>query len=98
MTSKVLLADRHILYEKVSRNLTNHFKPLDFNRPAEDFTKKTFVDCFAKQVISGIESGVNIDDIIVDLKMPILQELRASWINQNTLKVLDDFKTFKKVY
>ena len=79
MANNVLghLADKQIYYEKVLSNLTNHFRYLDFNRPAEHFPKKKFVDWFAKQVISGIESGCNIDDINVDLKMSILKPLNA---------------------
>ena len=98
MANNVLghLADKHIHYEKVLPNWTNHFKYLNFNRPAEHFLKKKFVDWFAKQVISRIESGCNIDDINVDLKMSILKPLNASWINQATLKALDDFKNIQK--
>ena len=90
------LADKHIHYEKFLPNLTNHFRYFDFNRPAEHFLKKNFVDWFAKQVISGTESGCNIDDINIDLKMSILKPLNASWINQATLKALDDFKNSQK--
>ena len=47
-------------------------------------------------MISGTESGCNIDDINIDLKMSILKPLNASWINQATLKALDDFKNSQK--
>ena len=46
--------------------------------------------------MSGIESGVNIDDINVDLKMSILKSHNASWINQALLKALVDLKNSHK--
>ena len=46
--------------------------------------------------MSGIESGVNIDDINVDLKLSILKSHNASWINQALLKALYDFKNSQK--
>ena len=86
MTNKVLglLADNQILLKKVPPNLTNHFQPLDLtvNGAAKHFTKKKFVDWYAKQVITAIEKGVNIDDINVNLKLSTLKPLHASWIIQ----------------
>ena len=46
--------------------------------------------------MSGIESGVNIDDINVDLKLSILKSHNASWINQALLKALYDFENSQK--
>ena len=60
----------------------NHMQALDLtvNGPAKHFTKKKFVDWYARQVISGIESGV--DEINVDLKSSILKPLHASLLIQ----------------
>ena len=60
----------------------NHMQALDLtvNEPAKHFTENKFVDWHARQVISGIESGV--DEINVDLKLSVLKPLHASLLIQ----------------
>ena len=84
--------------KKFPPSLTIHLQPLGLtvNEVAENFIKKKFVDWYVKQVTSGTESGVNIDDINVDLKMSMLKPPHMSCIIQDKLKALDDLKKKQK--
>ena len=84
MTDKVIgcLHDNSVLHEKVPANMTHYFQPLDLtvNGAAKQFMKKKFVDWYAKKVISSIDDGIPVEEIIIELKLSVMKPLHASWI------------------
>lgn len=84
MTDKVIsfLNDNSVLHEKVPANMTHYFQPLDLtvNGASKQFMKKKFVDWYARKVISSIDNGIPVEEIVVELKLSIMKPLHASWI------------------
>ena len=68
----------------VPSNMTDHFQPLDLNvnGHAKEFLKNKFECWYAKQVTDQIDSGSNVYDVNVPLKLSIIKPIHgkmATW-------------------
>ena len=66
----------------VPSNMTDHFQPLDLNvnGHAKEFLKNKFECWYAKQVTDQIDSGRNVYDVNVPLKLSIIKPIHAKWL------------------
>ena len=84
MTTPVFekLASNNIELVKVPPNLTHIYQPLDVavNGPAKQFMKKKFVDWYARQIVTEMNKGIEVEQIDIKMKLSIMKPLHASWL------------------
>ena len=82
--NKVLskLASLNIKVFSVPANMTHFFQPLDLtvNREAKTFMKDQFTSSYSAQIQRKLDSGVVLDDVDVDLRLPVLKPIHETWI------------------
>lgn len=76
------LESLNIVCVPVPANMTHFFQPLDLtvNGAAKKMTKKSFVKYYSDTILKQLESGKQMEDIEVDLKLTVLKPLHAQWI------------------
>ena len=85
MTKQVknLLNKKQHQLQKVPANLTYLFQPLDVqggpNGHAKRFKKKKFTLWYADQVKSELDTEKKVEEIVISMKLSILQPLHAKW-------------------
>ena len=84
MTDMVLryLAENLMHHKKVPANTNRYFQPLDLTayREAKKFLQTKFLLWYSQQVIQGLQKGIPIEQVKVELKLSILKPLNAKWI------------------
>ena len=60
------------------------FQPLDLtvNGEAKHFIKERFTKWYAEEVQTQMESGVQTEEIMVDLRLTVIKPLHASWLTE----------------
>ena len=80
---KNLLNKKQHQLQKVPANLTYLFQPLDVqggpNGHAKRFKKKKFTLWYADQVKSELDTEKKVEEIVISMKLSILQPLHAKW-------------------
>ena len=82
MTTPVLqkIASNNIQLVKVPPNLTHIYQPLDVtvNGAAKQFMKRKFVDWCARQIVTEMNKGTDVEEIDVPVKLSVMKPLHAS--------------------
>ena len=62
--------------------MTHFFQPLDLtvNGAAKSFAKKEFITYYSDQVQQQVESGIDLEDVDVDLRLSVIKPLHAQWL------------------
>ena len=76
------IEENDCVFVHVPNNMTEHFQPLDLNvnGHAKEFLKNKFECWYAKQVTDQIDSGSNVYDVNVPLKLSIIKPIHAKWL------------------
>lgn len=79
---KQMLTSLHIELVTVPANMTHFFQPLDLtvNGAAKHFMKKQFAVYYANAVKHQLDSGKEVEDINVDLRLTVIKPLHAQWL------------------
>ena len=76
------LKELNILVALVLNNMTHIFQPLDLtvNSWAKKFMKEKYAVWYASQISTGLEKGVDIDEIEVKTPLTVMKPLHAKWL------------------
>ena len=63
-------------------NMTNLFQPLDLtvNGAAKAFMKRKYTEWYSGEIANALDSGKELNDIDIQLKLSILKPLLAKWV------------------
>lgn len=66
----------------VPANMTHFFQPLDLtvNRAAKNLMKKEFIAYYSRCVQEGLDTGKQLENIEVDLRLSVIKPLHAQWL------------------
>lgn len=75
------LSSLNIEVISVPANMTHFFQPLylTVNGQAKKFCKNKFATWYSAQVQKQVDSGINFEDVDVDLKLSVLKPIHATW-------------------
>ena len=76
------LSSLNIEVISVPANMTHFFQPLDLtvNGQAKKFCKNKFATWYSAEVQKQVDSGINFEDVDVDLKLSVLKPIHATWL------------------
>ena len=76
-----LLEENHIHVAFVTSNCTDKLEPLDLsvNKPAKDHLRQKFHKWYAEKVMEQIDAGKSPDEVVVDMRLTVMKEIRAKW-------------------
>lgn len=75
------LSSLNIEVISVPTNMTHFFQPLNLmvNGQAKMFFKKKFSTWYSAEVEKQVDSGINFEDVAVNLKLSVLKPIHATW-------------------
>ena len=83
-TEKVhsLLEENDILYIHIPNCCTDQLQPLDVsvNKAVKSFLRDKFSLWYAAEIKMQLDSGKSANEIVVDMKMSIVKEVSATWL------------------
>ena len=76
------LSSLNIEVISVPANMTHFFQPLDLivKGQAKKFCNNKFTTWYSAEVQKQVDSGANFEDADVNLKLPVLKPIHATWI------------------
>ena len=77
-----LLQEQKVLNEYVPNNMTDYFQVLDLtvNKWVKDFMKQTFNEWFVTQLRNELESGKELENIMIKFLLSTMEPLHAGWL------------------
>ena len=77
-----LLRENHLLPVPVPNNCTDRLQPIDLsvNKPIKDHLRNKFTAWYAAQVKNQLDSGRELAEVNVDLRLSVMKEVEAAWI------------------
>ena len=77
-----LLQEQKVLNEYVPNNMTDYFQVLDLtvNKWVKDFMNQTFNEWFVTQLRNELESGKELENIMIKFLLSTMEPLHAGWL------------------
>ena len=77
-----LLKKNHLFPVPIPSNCTDRLQPVDVsvNKPLKDHLRNKFTRWYASQVQEQLEKRTSIEEVKVDLRLPVMKELKAKWL------------------
>ena len=79
---ETLLEENKILTVFVPNNCTDLLQPIDLsvNKSVKEHLRRCFQSWYSEQVQEKLQSGEELENITIDLRMSVMKELSAHWI------------------